>query len=40
MTSIPSRQDILRLLYELDKGKIADDLESEVLEFKPWQQIY
>ncbi|MGI0011057.1 MAG: ATP-binding protein, partial [Nitrosopumilaceae archaeon] len=36
MTLIPSREDILHLLDELDKGKIADDLESEVLDFKPW----
>ncbi|MBM4049462.1 MAG: AAA family ATPase, partial [Planctomycetes bacterium] len=36
MAAIPSREDILRLLDELDKGKVADDLESEVLDFKPW----
>lgn len=36
MALIPSREDILHLLDELDKGKIADDLESEVLDFKPW----
>ncbi|MCI0693830.1 putative DNA binding domain-containing protein [candidate division KSB1 bacterium] len=36
MALIPSREDILRLLDELDKGKIADDLKSEVVDFKPW----
>jgi hypothetical protein len=36
MALIPSREDILRLLDELNKGKIADDLESEVVDFKPW----
>jgi len=33
MALIPSREDILRLLDELDKGKIADDLESETRPF-------
>jgi ATP-dependent DNA helicase RecG len=33
---IPSREDILRLLDELNRGKIADDLESEFVDFKPW----
>ena len=36
MSIIPSREDILRLLDELNRGKIADDLESEVIDFKPW----
>jgi ATP-dependent DNA helicase RecG len=36
MALIPSRQDILRLLDELNRGKVADDLESEVVDFKPW----
>jgi len=36
MALIPSSEDILRLLDELDKGKVADDLESETLDFKPW----
>jgi ATP-dependent DNA helicase RecG len=36
MPVTPSREDILRLLDELDRGKNADDLESEVLDFKPW----
>jgi len=36
MALIPSREGILRLLDELDKGKVAADLESETLDFKPW----
>ena len=36
MSIIPSREEILRLLDKLDQGSIADDLESEVLDFKPW----
>jgi ATP-dependent DNA helicase RecG len=36
MPEIPSRDDILHLLDELDRGKVANDLESEVLDFKPW----
>jgi hypothetical protein len=36
MATIPSREDILRLLDELNRGKTADDLESEVVDFKPW----
>lgn len=34
--SVPHAADLLRLLDELDR-KVADDLESEVLDFKPWQ---
>lgn len=33
---IPSRDDVLRLLDQLNEH-VADDLESEVLEFKPWE---
>jgi ATP-dependent DNA helicase RecG len=33
---IPSNADILALLAALDQ-KTADELESEVLDFKPWQ---
>jgi ATP-dependent DNA helicase RecG len=36
MSLIPSREDILHLLDELDHGKNADDLNSEVVDFKPW----
>lgn len=32
----PNAADILRLLDELDR-QVADDLESEFLDFKPWQ---
>ncbi|HHR85712.1 MAG TPA: hypothetical protein ENL23_05130, partial [Candidatus Acetothermia bacterium] len=34
--AIPSRDDVLRLLDQLDEH-VADDLESDVLEFKPWR---
>ncbi|MCX6640420.1 MAG: putative DNA binding domain-containing protein [bacterium] len=33
---IPSNEEILELLDCLDQGQTADDLESEVLDFKPW----
>ncbi len=35
MPVLPSREDILRLLDELNTH-VADDLESGVLDFKPW----
>lgn len=34
--TIPSRDDVLRLLDQLNE-RVADDLESDVLEFKPWE---
>ena len=34
--SIPDASEVLRLLDQLEHG-IADDLESEFLDFKPWQ---
>lgn len=34
--SVPHAADLLRLLDELD-SQVADDLESEFLDFKPWQ---
>ncbi|TSA51162.1 hypothetical protein D4R47_00985, partial [archaeon] len=35
---IPSRDDILKLLDLLNEH-VADDLESDVLEFKPWEEV-
>ncbi len=35
MPVIPPHEDILRLLDELNTD-VADDLESEVLDLKPW----
>jgi len=35
---IPSRDDVLRLLDQLNEH-VADDLESDVLEFKPWEDV-
>jgi len=35
---IPSRDDVLRLLDQLNEH-VADDLESDVLEFKPWEEV-
>lgn len=34
--SVPDAAEIRRLLDQLDQ-RIADDLESEFLDFKPWQ---
>ncbi len=34
--SIPTNEEILSLLHQLDQGKCADDLESYWLEFKPF----
>jgi len=34
--TIPSRDDVLRLLDQFNEH-VADDLESDVLEFKPWE---
>lgn len=36
--TIPSRDDVLRLLDQLNEH-VADDLESDVLEFKPWEGV-
>jgi len=36
MKRIPSREEVLKLLDQLDEVP-ADDLETEVLEFKPWK---
>ncbi|MCX6376119.1 MAG: ATP-binding protein, partial [Armatimonadetes bacterium] len=35
---VPTDTDIQRLLDELDSGKVADDLESQWLDFKPWHE--
>jgi len=35
MTNIPTNEEIVALLDQLD-GHVADDLESDVLDFKPW----
>ena len=34
--SVPDTAEVSRLLDQLEH-RIADDLESEVLDFKPWQ---
>ena len=35
---VPTDTDIQRLLDELDSGKVADDLESQWLDFKSWHE--
>jgi len=35
---VPTDTDIQRLLDELDSGKVADDLESQWLDFKLWHE--
>ena len=35
---VPTDTDIQRLLDELDSGKVADDLESQRLDFKLWHE--